>query len=153
MRIRKWLGSPCDYTSAYFGCLPATRCTKGNLRRWRGRAGKSIVETDSNKHPRGTPNGNTRARSECNLVKKKKSILMNRPRKLNWNEVYLWLGFGRHNQGRKIETFWKHLGGKKKRMPYSFDFAHDVSFSGSCGCVLQHSWSNLETVSQYLSAD
>ena len=70
-RIRKWLGSHCDYTSAYFGCLPAIRCTRGNLRRWNGRAGKCIVETDLNKHPRGTPNGNAWAKSECNLVKKK----------------------------------------------------------------------------------
>lgn len=60
---------------------------------------------------------------------------MNRPRKLNWNEVYLWLGFGRHNQGRKIETFWKHLGGKKKEclillilhMMFPFLEAADVS--------------------------
>lgn len=82
MRIRKWLGSHCDYTSAYFGCLPATRCTRGNLREMgEEEREKSIVETDLNKHPRGMPNGNARAKSECK--KKKRSMLMNRARKLN----------------------------------------------------------------------
>lgn len=68
--IRKWFGAHCDYTFAYFGCPPATRCTRGKLRRWRGRAGKSIVETDLNKHHRGTSNGNPRAKSVCNVIKK-----------------------------------------------------------------------------------
>lgn len=59
------------------------------------------METDLNKHPRGKPNGNACAKSECDLMKKE-SILMNRPRKLNSNKVYLWLGFGGHNQGGKV---------------------------------------------------
>lgn len=81
--LRKWFGADRDYTSAYFGCPPATRCSRGNLRRWKGRAGKSIAETDLNKHSRGTPNGKVRAKSVCNDEKKKRVIVMNGPRKLN----------------------------------------------------------------------
>lgn len=41
--------------------------------------------------------------------------------------MYLWLGFGRHNQGRKVVEKNLKTSGEKRRVPDSFDFAHDVS--------------------------
>lgn len=58
--------------------------------------------------------------------------------------MYLWLGFGRHNQGRKIaENILKTSVKINRRVPDSFDFAHDVS---SVEVELQH-MKKFETVS------
>ena len=79
---------------------------------------------------------------------------MNRPRKPSWNEVDLWLGFGRHNQGRKVvENILKTSGQVKGKEPDSFDFAHDVSSLEAVNVVLQNRWRNVETVSECLSVD
>lgn len=81
MRIRKWLGPHCHYTSAYLDTFQPQGAQEAISGNEEGRARISIVETDLNKHPGGTPNENAQAKSECTLIKK--SILMNRPRKLN----------------------------------------------------------------------
>lgn len=61
---------------------------------------------------------------------------MNRPRKLNWNEVYLRLGFGRHNQSRKVvENNLKTSGGKKnEECLIPLNFACDVSSLEAVSC-------------------
>lgn len=64
VRLAQWL---------HFCILWMPSSHKVHKRQFKGmerKSGKSIVETDLNKHPRGTPNGSARAKSECNLIKK-----------------------------------------------------------------------------------